>query len=1526
MNGPGVVRPRQRQRTPTIQSYTIITVGQRCVGKSSLLRLFLDTLPLSPHATHDQLRSIANFVSSTNPFCECYLETLWDNERLLIHLIDTPPLNGDTLTETISLIEERYIRGARSDEDDESTIDDSHIHLCLYLLDALQHDFRPDIAAIGRLSVRVNVLPILARLISLKQSIRGRLADAGLGFGIFDKQGDDGIVLTPHSITGSPRTVPLLPYSIFSPEHSKLAYEPVLNLWMDKLDRRRADFQSLDNMKMDIDRKVDESTSTRFNPSLSSRNSVSPQPPAPELDVRKPDLTTTSVTQQDGELTPFPTTSSRKDEKSYPRTPPTADPSAPLPQTPSPSAVKDDPVRVESETKHSPSVPNPEETTQTEIEVKSSDSQTSGFVKSDDRSIQQRPSLTSSSSLSLSPSPQNAFGPEVKISPSSSNIPLKPSPCPVNCTEENHGRLICNNPPVTAPFSANDSELIAGKFVRVMRWGLLDCIDKRQSDFVRLRDEIMVWRKELKTYTREYLYSCFKDDSFSRLAAQAQQQQQQQSSRDILPEPSLHSHPRRESVSRDCAYRISPPPSLQHGLRGRSTSITESVAERDRPLIPRSVPSYSISRDRDSYPYEREKDLDGRYAYHDRSRENPPSPERERDYAHLSPSAGMIIPISNERKLSMSNGERERSKYRSPKHEHGWEDRLPVLPSIERDRYHRVSPNLHASPPSHSHPGPYPPQYNHHGHARDKEQFDHERTAREKISPLIRERDMITPPPRRSGSPGTGIPVPIGVLASQPGQGYGMNPNISPNMSAGGKQLDVHSLLNHNHHGAVSGQGLELGGREKEWERRERERDISPNPSTLGMSLSIPISNMPMSSGSAMANVVGTAGPSNNNTPVSVPNTALNAIGRKRKITMACNFCRSRKLKCDGVKPACAQCIKRGNTCDYQQHAVVPQGPPSAPKDPISQARDPAGQANVILHGTHVNGHLTSPGVRHREREHGRDAERDRDAPLYHAGRPYSPPPQGSSNPSSHSHSSYTPQSYSHPNYSRNREGSPPLPLPLPPSSQHHSNAPGATHTWRYTSQSHAQAHAAARDSDVDELMEDNSEHEDRDVDMRTRGIKSNRDFAHTVHEPSSNGSGGGSVLHSVNGRKRVSVDMLIVEALGEGSTREPVEEDGSVGPANNVGPTTAAVTAVRTGRDRIKERGKGQDVVQSQQGQPPPPPPPPPGQGGHYESGGPWYEMGMGVIDVGSEGDKKKRLNRQSANYGSKAVACVHCRARKTRCDAVRPACGNCARRSLSCSYNHVTPSQPRSKGKKAAAAAAATLTSGSNPSSISAGPIENKTDMGGSQRNSSTHLQQQQSHSPSVGRSPGQLGTTHGLPPSWHSQSHSSHSQSPLHSHPHGTPHSPIRIDDHRLPIEESAERERPLTRSPQPPIATLNVPERSRSRSSSGSLSINLMENGNGKNNNSNVTFNVNGTSIPVSRSRSTSNFAGPSIGELGSGTSGKRKSPDISGNGGEMLDGLSERGIIPERPDKRRKHWIENNSGESPVHLSNEVRVQ
>ena len=215
----------------------------------------------------------------------------------------------------------------------------------------------------------------------------------------------------------------------------------------------------------------------------------------------------------------------------------------------------------------------------------------------------------------------------------------------------------------------------------------------------------------------------------------------------------------------------------------------------------------------------------------------------------------------------------------------------------------------------------------------------------------------------------------------------------------------------------------------------------------------------------------------------------------------------ARKLKCDGVRPACAQCVKRGNSCDYQPHAHPMTGAHVGQPWKFKR-RDLAGQEEALGARAH-EGAEASPG------------RIVADLAVRRAGMV-----------------------------------------------------------------DHARL-ARSRDEDVDELDED--------------AVMSSDD-ARTVYE----------------GRKRVSVDMLIAETLGDGAAaRKAAPPHQQLGHHLHAGEPRYVATEVAPG---------------------------------YGTSEGTWYAeteagSGMGIIDVGSEGDKKKRLNRQSANYGSKAVACVHCR-----------------------------------------------------------------------------------------------------------------------------------------------------------------------------------------------------------------------------------------------------------------------------------------
>ncbi|KAI0927171.1 hypothetical protein AcW1_007499 [Taiwanofungus camphoratus] len=50
-----------------------------------------------------------------------------------------------------------------------------------------------------------------------------------------------------------------------------------------------------------------------------------------------------------------------------------------------------------------------------------------------------------------------------------------------------------------------------------------------------------------------------------------------------------------------------------------------------------------------------------------------------------------------------------------------------------------------------------------------------------------------------------------------------------------------------------------------------------------------------------------------------------------RKTEVACNFCRGRKLRCDGQRPTCRNCSQRKNVCVYAPHARR-RGPGKAPR------------------------------------------------------------------------------------------------------------------------------------------------------------------------------------------------------------------------------------------------------------------------------------------------------------------------------------------------------------------------------------------------------------------------------------------------------------------------------------------------------------------------------------------------------------------------------------------------------------------
>ncbi|KAJ7107282.1 GTP binding protein [Mycena crocata] len=227
---------------------TLLVAGCRG-GKSSFLRLLIDTSEISQGASKEQLQSVARFAQGcsghTTSLRTATLEVTSDGpEPLALTLVDTPSLDfrddahaERVVSETLRFIESRLAEGG--DEEWGAQNGDRYVHLCIYFLDPdqilppsvaappaplvsrtrtnsfSQSDQDPvileppvttnpllsrptlplvEISTIRRLSARVNVLPVIARadvlsndrLAAIKMAVRRDLADNGIGFGIFD--------------------------------------------------------------------------------------------------------------------------------------------------------------------------------------------------------------------------------------------------------------------------------------------------------------------------------------------------------------------------------------------------------------------------------------------------------------------------------------------------------------------------------------------------------------------------------------------------------------------------------------------------------------------------------------------------------------------------------------------------------------------------------------------------------------------------------------------------------------------------------------------------------------------------------------------------------------------------------------------------------------------------------------------------------------------------------------------------------------------------------------------------------------------------------------------------------------------------------------------------------------------------------------------------------------------------------------------------------------------------------------------
>lgn len=140
-------RSQRRRVAPTLN---IVVAGERSTGKTSLLKLFLETSEISSTATPEQKLSVDTFMSksrkstrSLQTVCVEIAETRFD--RILLTLVDTPGLcyaDGQELalersvSSLVKYIDMQYdeTMGEESKVVRQSK-GDQHVHLCIYLID-----------------------------------------------------------------------------------------------------------------------------------------------------------------------------------------------------------------------------------------------------------------------------------------------------------------------------------------------------------------------------------------------------------------------------------------------------------------------------------------------------------------------------------------------------------------------------------------------------------------------------------------------------------------------------------------------------------------------------------------------------------------------------------------------------------------------------------------------------------------------------------------------------------------------------------------------------------------------------------------------------------------------------------------------------------------------------------------------------------------------------------------------------------------------------------------------------------------------------------------------------------------------------------------------------------------------------------------------------------------------------------------------------------------------------------------------
>ncbi|PKY39539.1 cell division/GTP binding protein [Rhizophagus irregularis] len=242
---------RSRRRKHAISQLNIMVVGFRSLGKTSFIRMLFDTLSIRRNSKEEPVLPASLFQSAesvrdaeearTKELYSFTLDIDEEGEKISLTLVDTPGFVRDNelrldvqVTEALRYIEAQFDHTLAEETKVKRNPKavDSQIHACLYFIDNANNGLtEKDIRILKRLTVRVNVIPIIAKadlltntqLANLKEAIKKDLKTHEIpvfAFPVDEEGGDD--EMEPELAEEIANAQSQVPFSIIAPEDAAI--------------------------------------------------------------------------------------------------------------------------------------------------------------------------------------------------------------------------------------------------------------------------------------------------------------------------------------------------------------------------------------------------------------------------------------------------------------------------------------------------------------------------------------------------------------------------------------------------------------------------------------------------------------------------------------------------------------------------------------------------------------------------------------------------------------------------------------------------------------------------------------------------------------------------------------------------------------------------------------------------------------------------------------------------------------------------------------------------------------------------------------------------------------------------------------------------------------------------------------------------------------------------------------------------------------------------------------------------------